>query len=220
MEGPWIAKEPLRVGFQSVDLRDAEERMEEAMGNDMGQDTGYKDMFGTKYAKGSQVDNGPICMMQYRAARERRTRRRSHSQPPPICRRAEEGQHGPRWLPRYHHCPSDSKWEFRCRHERVPYYEPDIGLRSCVQGILDGPFSAQEGYSWQCWSFLAEISHCQDGEPDPDRYFRDRGILHTGTEDCPWNCKTVDLAGLKVPDPLKPYHPTKKSSAYEKYRVG
>lgn len=104
-EGPWIAKESLRVGFQSVDMRDLIPVIEE----DMGLDTGCQDMF-REHVNGFQDDNGPVCMMQYRAARERRTRRRSHSQPPPICRRAEEGQYGPVWLPRYHQCPYDSKW--------------------------------------------------------------------------------------------------------------
>lgn len=207
MEGPWIAKESLRV----VDLRDVEEDIE----GDMKEDMGYKDVF-REHVDGFQDDNGPVCMMQYRAARERRTLRRSHSQPPPICRRAEEGQHGRSWLPRYHHCPYDSKWGFRCRQGRASGLMPDI-LRSCVEGILDGPFSVQEEWSWTCCSFLAGISNCQESQNDISVYIFG---AHTGTEDCPWHCNKVDLAGLKVPEALKPYHPTSKSSAYEKYRVG
>lgn len=211
IEGIWTEKESLRVRVQPVDLRELIPTME------------YKVPF-AEYVKRFQDDTGPVCMMQYRVTRERPIRQRSHSQPPPACVRAHvryklarrDTFDRPSWLPPYHNCPYDSKWGFRCRR----YIQPSDSLwfpfsRSCVKGIFDGSFSVQEAWPWKWYSFLAEISECQDGFQS----HVDRGILHTGTEDCPWNCKAVDLEKLDVPEELKLNHPTRQSRRYEKYRV-
>lgn len=163
-----------------------------------------------------QDDTGPTSLMQYRATKKSYRRPRSHSQPSPFCRRWAGSRYprckcaakGPHWCPNYQKCPFHLKWGFGCCLTDAMWSKavPDLfKMRNCVQGNADGPLPVQETEKWEQTSFLAHLSFCQA--------HRRNGIgthRHTGTKDCPWKCKSVNLQDgqdLNVPTSLKAYHP-------------
>lgn len=208
-EGLWVGRKPLAIPSQPVDLQTLISHLE------------YREPV-IELVNAVQDDNGVISVMQYRASKKKNRRSRSLSQPPPIGQRAgtrfdanSDPYSVPKWCPRCHNCAFDFKWGFRCCQADKEYPHHTILPRRCVQGVADGITSVQESMKWEIHSYLAEIAECQDNE-----YRRTRkGIRHTGTADCPWNCRGVDLARLKVPKPLLPYHPARRSLLYDKYRA-
>lgn len=202
-EGPWVRKEPLLIPSQSVDLRDVISGLE------------HRDASIEPFEI-VQDDTGAVSIMQYRASREKTQRRRSHSQPPPIGLRSTTTRYDlvryghnikKPWLYGFHKSLVDFKWCLCCR------FDKSQDMRRCVESA-SGPSAFQGSVYWLLRSYLAEISDCQDGEP------RNRaGLRHTGTADCPWNCKAVNLEGMNVPKALRFHHPRRRSARYEKYRV-
>lgn len=203
-EGPWVKKEPLLISSQSVDLRDVISGLER-------RDTPIKPF------RIVQDDTGAVSIMQHRASRKKVQRPRSHSQPPPLGLRAgttrydliryNNGVERP-WLPSFHKSLVDFKWCLVCS------FVDSKDMRRCVESAADGPSAVQNSWQWSSRSYLAEISCCQDGEPQ-----NCEGLRHTGRADCPWNCKAVNLEGLNVPKALRHSRPRRRSARYEKYRV-
>lgn len=212
MEGLWVAQRPLTIRCRSIDLQQAISTLE-------------KQQAMARSFTAIQDDNGPISRMNDCAKRGRALRVRSHSQPPPSCLLSDADfdcvwdgffyrYESIPWCPPYHRCPFDSKWGFQCGQSRSELYVFDP--RGCMKGMAQGPSSIQESPEWFLNSFLGEISICQDNMLPGSTY---QGIRHTGTADCPWKCRAVNLDKLNVPDALWPYHPQKFSARYEKYRA-
>lgn len=140
---------------------------------------------------------------------------RSHSQPPVYGTDTMKDKfHMKRgrcrdWLPCLHVCSFDSKWRFarcggwRCTRSVIE----NLGLRrDCIGGRNIELASAQQSDHWQCNSFIARITACQNDWPTNEL----RKQRHTGLSDCPQKCRTVNLEKLHVPEELKAYHPRRR----------
>lgn len=201
-EGPWVQKKPLLIPSQSVDLRDVISGFE------------HRDAPIEPF-KIVQDDTGAVSIIQHRVSRGKTQRPRSHSQPPPIGLLSSTTRYDlvryigieKPWLPTFHKSLVDFKW---CFSFCIDEFED---MRRCVESAA-GPSAVQDSKFWLLRSYLAEISVCQDGIPG-----NRAGLRHTGTADCPWNCKAVNLEKLNVPKALRFYHPMRRSGWYKEYRV-
>ncbi|OAP63344.1 hypothetical protein AYL99_02571 [Fonsecaea erecta] len=194
-EGPWILVEGVRRVGKEGDIRDMIPKLSarEADSRHLSELLG-----------GSQDDSSAVMLMQYRASRVADgTRMRSRSQPPgPNPKAVPFFGAWHIWLD-YHFCPLDSRFKLGF----------DVGERSCFGGACStSPTSSQQTGSWGDFSFLAEISRCQDYAPTFHDTHRSGGssLRHDFTREFPQGCKNVDLSRLNVPEPLRPFHPRRK----------
>ncbi len=179
----------------------------------------------TEIIDGTQDDTGVIMLMQDRVSRAQRIPARSHSQPACLRRRevAYYGRlqaHTRQWLPRYHLCPSDSRWRVGCI-ERFVWHEPMeaydsyamladntahgvFHVRSCVKEFCSNLSSLQQSGDWYWKSFLGEIAVCKNSVAN---HKRTGGLRHTGSPNCPHGCVKVHLSRMNVPESLREYHP-------------
>ena len=65
-----------------------------------------------------------------------------------------------RWLPYYHRCPRDGKFQF---------YGDERDTRACIRGACGPDLSIQETWRWQCNSFVGEFV-----EDDRERWLKRR----------------------------------------------
>lgn len=162
-----------------------------------------------------QDDLGSIMLMQYRATRMHSTKPRSCSQPPSL-RRREFGHysvyksHRRPWLPEYHLCPSDFRWQFNCCPRISLEGTEEFQLRDCITGNGRFRSSVQESVKWRYHSFLEEIVRCQDSHTYEPYERSDKRYGHTGSLSCPEGCANIHIDQLAVPKAMQPFHPTRQ----------
>jgi hypothetical protein len=210
-EGCWLKVTHKTLFSQERDLEDIPDREPQ--------------MFAS-LVEGVQDDSGPVMIMQYRATRMHNTRPRSCSQPPSLRHRGldncstHESYRRP-WLPNYHLCPFDYRWQFNCflptsfegteKFFSRPAYLAELQSRNCITG--NGGFcpSVQQSMQWTCDSFLGGIVGCQEGRSYESRRHYYKKNDHTGTLSCPEGCANICIDQLAVPKALQPFHPARRN---------
>ncbi|KAF2228420.1 hypothetical protein EV356DRAFT_514199 [Viridothelium virens] len=188
-EGCWAVAESKMLAHEASDLREMVFNSGEPF---------------TELVDKVQDDHSVIMQMQYRASYTRKPRKRANSQPPCLRRREvayneELWSHNRLWLPSFHLCPFDSKWNFGCVSFLDENYTSQeafqentlrnvFHIRSCVNGVRGQCSSVQESDSWQRYSFLALITECQAIKGNWKFPRKAACIRRTVTGSCPVDC--------------------------------